>query len=103
MEKPVKSTFNLPEKYAYSGRVVGNGVGIGFHDGTFGFTLSPLNTVTGNGYVTASKDGYGLAVGTRVTANGTVAYGVVSGITTDASKSGVVCEKDTQVMVCIKY
>ena len=69
----------------------------------FGFTLSPLNTSTGNGYMTASKDGYGLAVGTRVVANGTVPYGVVSGITTDASKSGIVCEKDTQIKMIIKY
>ena len=53
--------------------------------------------------MTASKDGYGLAVGTRVVANGTVPYGVVSGITTDASKSGIVCEKDTQIKMIIKY
>ena len=96
-----KRTFNLPNKKAYSGSVVGNGKGLG---------------VTGTG-----SDNYLLARGanpypailkeytsadlpiTQSTSQNGLSSNSVIGLSTDPTKSGIVVEPDTQLKLCIKY
>lgn len=98
-----KPTFNLPEKYAYTGAVVGVfSLGIRGY-GSSGYITGTMVQGSGSS-ISTSKNGVGQYVGynagTAALAGGT---GYTLGISTDPDKSGIVCEKDTQIMVCIKY
>ena len=92
-------TFNLPNKSAYSGGVVGNGKALGITDGT---NLGGLATGSQDTGLYATTGSYNLNVGTT-RPTGDMARSKVAGITTDPTKSGMIVETDADLVVCIKY
>lgn len=93
------TTFNLPEKYAYTGNVIGNGIAIGL---TNGGNLGGLVQLGSTYRAAVKSDAYGTSVQqTNPSESGLSSRGYY-GLTTDPTKSGIICEKDTMI-VCIKY
>lgn len=60
-----------------------------------------LNASTNIG-VTANTGQYGTSIGTSPSGPDWLANSSI-GITRDARNSGIICEKDTQIIICIKY
>lgn len=83
----------------YSGAVVGNGMTVGFTNGTSNAGLYCSNNTTN---VQIGKNMYGQPVG--YSAGGTNITELASfGITTDSTKSGIICEPDSELVVCIRF
>ena len=93
------TTFNLPEKYAYTGGVVGNGMTLGLSNGTSDGGLIQL----GSTYRAAFKStAYGEPIQQTNPNGDNLSSRGYYGLTTDPTKSGVEVVKDTMI-VCIKY
>lgn len=92
-------TFNLPNKSAYTGHVIGNGMTLGLTDGT---NNSGLVNSGGSIGLTAFGNNYNTNVGTSPISGGSV-NNVSTGITTDGTKSGIIVETDADLVVCIKF
>ena len=81
------TTFRLPTKVLMAGskRVVGNGMTLGLTDGT-----TTTGYIGGGSWTNGSKSvAYGVTVGTTVGSGSYLKNDVASGLTTDASKSGI--------------
>lgn len=91
------SSFNLPEKYLYTGRVYGNGKTLGFTNGTnyVGLSCGASNNVVVGTAVYDVNVSAPTNLGSRPAG--------WWGVTTDASKSGIIVEKDAQLFYVIKY
>jgi len=98
----IKSTFNLPDKNNHTGRVVGNGMTLGLTDGTNNWG-SNINNNTGSPYLITATSQYGKTVGDTSTPSGFPTTYRVAGITTDPTKSGIIVEPDSELVVCIKF
>lgn len=95
----VETTFNLPEKYIYAGRVYGSGISLGLTNGTTNYGLAGSNGAIFGGITGA----YGQNVGGSAGGGNWSPTNTKYGVTTDASKSGIIVEKDTQLFYVIKY
>lgn len=101
------TTFNLPIKSVYTGKVVGNGMTIGLetNSGNAGVILLGSGAPGNAGsYLRGTTNVYGTNVGT--TGNYSTLAGTDNtsvGFTQDASKTGLECETSTDGIVCIKY
>lgn len=93
-------SFNLPSKTYFSGRVKGTGISFGMTDGTSNIALSGQET-TGLTRLNGLTSGYGNPVGTPP--SGSATKRVSLGVTTDAGKSGIICEADANIVLVIKF
>ena len=78
----------------FSGRIKGNEIGLGFTDGTSNFTVYNGNN---SDYTFLSSTLYGSNVGTAASATNSIEFykNKIIGLTTDASKSGIIAEEST--------
>ena len=94
-------SFNLPNKKFLNGGVKGNGISLGLDDGTnkLGLTgrQNNINFLSGN------TGAYGINVGVTITTKIANALQKGIGIITDPTKSGVICDPDSDVIYIIKY
>ncbi len=97
-----KRTFNLPEKYAYAGGVIGNGNAIGVTDGEHDGVLNMGNSGGGTVSVSQSETSSYTLPG-QPTNDRNIPTGRMIGICYDSIHSGIICEKDAQLKLCIKY
>lgn len=85
-------TFRLPllneQEGVFADAVVGNGVALGFTDGTHYTALK-----NSSNYVTGDETLYGVSVGTTGTSSTGTAQNAALGVTTDPAKSGMVVDK----------
>lgn len=98
-------SFNLPEKYMYSGAVKGNGIALGL-ERTSGSTVrfGLVNNAFGDMGGLAVKYGVALATDSQTSISQySTQFFVACGITSESDKSGIICEKDTQISMIIKY
>ena len=94
--------MKLPEKYRFTGGVMGNGLTLGLTDGQ---NISGLKYY-GNNYCFAptGADGVGKPIGTSNPAvASTLAPNIIIGVTTDPAQSGIVLETDEMAKTFIAY
>ena len=102
MSNTLKRSFNLPDKSVYTGRCLGNGITLGLTEGTNNTgTMETAST----GLTSSRTSDFGGNVGatTPTSQSGGIINERLIGITTDASKSGIIVEKDTQLSFIIRY
>ena len=92
-------TFNLPDKKAHTGAVVGNGMALGFTDGTDNYGTDSDGTSVWK--VGIKKSYYGSAIG--ISGGGSDGSNKSIGITLDPEKSGLIVEQDADLVVCIRF
>lgn len=85
--------------FALTGGVMGNGMSLGFTNGT---TTGALHSNTGGAVVNA-VEGYGADVGTSATGTTAVTGAKFLGVTTDPTNSGITLESDTDkyLYICV--
>ena len=83
----------------YSGAVVGNGKTLGFTNGT---TNLALGGYSGNTVPVTKPSAFNTNINATDASTGSIVIGNY-GITTDGTKSGIVCESDSDLVVCIKF
>ena len=94
----------MPNLTFLSNRVKGNGLALSFDTGnptTPHFGIRAGNA-QGSGVMISLPSFYGAVVGSSGT-GGAFTLGTAAGITTDASKSGVIVENETRANYCIRY
>ena len=87
-------TFNLPDKKAYTGRVVGNGMVLGLKNATQNLGLNMISGGALTGYV----GDYGKNIGTHSGSNSNDVG--TYGITTE---SDMIVEQDSDLVICIRF
>lgn len=90
-------SFNLPDKNFLNGAVKGNGKTLGL---TNGVSLEGLG-FSSDGIVIHRSGNYGVNVG--LTNSGSGATNNSAGVTTDPTKSGIICDNDLNIKYIIKY
>ena len=93
----IDMTFITPtaiSNKALSGAVVGNGMTMGLTNGSTNYGLV-ANNQTNNPYSIVATSKYGTSVGDTTTPSGYSSTYSTLGITTDASKSGIIAEQST--------
>ena len=89
----------MPNKKFLNGGVKGNGMTLGMTDGTnYGGTV-----FNAQGYVQNIGNAYGRNVGTLTTGGTGLTGNTNIGVTTDPTKSGIICDKDSSIVYVIKY
>ena len=95
-------TFNLPDKKAHTGAVVGNGITLGLTDGSAKYGLSFASGGYGS-YNTTNTNAYGKSLPSTYSGGTYPVNAKNLGIDTDGTKSGLIVEADADLVVCIKY
>ena len=88
--------MKLPEKYRFTGGVMGNGITLGLTDGTNNFALRTQGSDLYS--FDRATTGYGQNVGTVVTGGTAGTANKLIGITTDPEKSGITLEKEPWIV-----
>ena len=82
--------------------MIGNGNAIGVTDGEHDGVLNMGNSGSGTVSVSQSETSSYTLPG-QPTNNRNIPTGRMIGICYDSTHSGIICEKDTDLIVCIKY
>ena len=76
---------------------------LGLTDGTNNAGLTSFNVQYGQ-YEGVDKNAYGTNIGTTGMSSGAqLSLNTTQGITADPTKSGIICESDSELVVCIKF
>ena len=97
-----KRTFNLPNKNYYSGGIIGSGVALGLTDNSSNAGLS-ITAIGSDRVLMTRTTAYGTIVGQSTTGRSDLPDQKAIGIVANASNSGIKCETDSQLKLCIKY
>lgn len=92
-------SFNIPDKKYYTGGVKGTGKTLGLTNGTKNFGIGQ-STFYGINAVFANSAVFNVNVGTNLS---TLETSQSLGVVSDASKSGIIVEPDTQISMIIKF
>lgn len=96
-------SFNLPNKTYFSGLCKGNGITLGLTNGD-SYNGGLWSYYNGNAYsLSIQSNSYGVPIGTTTTNTHLPLGQSTFGITRDASKSGIICEADANIVLVIKY
>lgn len=87
--------LKLPEKYRFTGGVMGNGMALGLSDGTINGGLGRSTATVG--HLDTFKDNYGATL-PGGTSSGVAALTKAVGLTTDPEKSGITLEKEPWIV-----